>query len=253
MPQLELKKLQQRFKKAVTSPGSRQSPAWLGVRDTPPIDYDRRLDIYQYAYFARLHESLRDDFEELVKVVGDKAFEKICRLYLAKYPSHYASLAELGRRLPQFLSETAPWKNKKALAALAGFEWEVFVASVTANPKLAVSAGGAPMAAPVFFLHPAVRLYHSKYEVDRVRKKRIAKAQKILHWVIYRDGQDIYWLRISPVQHEVLALMAQGHPMENLIATFQKRKVSQKQAAGWFRRWAENNIITGLQNAQAPS
>ena len=86
-----------------------------------------------------------------------------------------------------------------------------------------------------------------------MRNKKVAKADKVLQWVIYRDGQDIYWRRISPVQHEVLELLAQGHPMENLVATFEKRKVSQKQAALWFRRWAENNIITGLQNAQGPS
>ena len=171
---------------------------------------------------------------------------------MAKYPSQYASLAELGRKLPKFLGETAPWKSKPQLAALAGFEWEMFVASVTAHPKLGKHPGG-PGAAPIFFLHPAVRLYQSKWQVDRVRNKKVAKADKVLQWVIYRDGHDIYWHRISAIQYEVLGLLAQGHPMENLIATFQKRKVSQKQAAGWFRSWAENNIITGLQNAQAPA
>ncbi len=256
MPNLNLKTLQQRFRKAVTEQGARQSPAWLGVKDTAPIPYQRRLDIYQFAYFARIHESLADDFEELKKLVGDKNFEKICRLYLTKYPSRYASLSELGRRLPQFLLEERPWAAKPYLSALAAFEWEVFLATVTANPKLHSPSGeSATNAAQFFFLHPAVRLFESIWEVDRIKKreKKIPKGKSKLFWVIHRQGHDIYWYRISAVQHEVLTLLFKGHATDSLVATFEKRKVSQRQASVWFKLWAENNIITGFQNAQTAS
>lgn len=242
-----LKTLQQRFKRAVAEPGTRQSPAWLGIKDTPPIPYERRLNIYQYAYFARLHESLADDFSWLEKVLGIKEFEKLCRAFLAKYPSRYSSLAEVGRRLPQFLRAASPWKKKPGLAILADFEWECFVADNVANPDkhTAIATRG------VFVLHPAVRLFQSPWEVDRTGPKRgPRKSAKPIYWLIFRDGEgDVSYRRLAVNQFEILKLIRDGEPLERLVTEFEKRNVSQKRASQWFQSWAQQQIISGVQHA----
>ena len=243
MASLELKKLQQRFRQAVTSPGSRQTPAWLGIKDIPPIPYDRRLDIYQYAYFARIHESLQDDFSWLEKSIGEKKFEKLCREFLEKYPSRYASLAEVGRRLSQFLKEM----KKPGLAELAQYEWELFVCENVASPR----ADDPITTKGPFVLHPAVRLFDSFYEVDRIKKDKLPVRGKVKrHWLIYRDAEgDASYYRVPEAQYAILALIRDGEPLESLVAEFERRKISQKRASQWFQNWAQQQIISGVQRA----
>ncbi len=247
MPSLDLKKLQQRFRRAVTSPGSRQSPAWLGIRDTPPIPYDRRLDIYQYAYFARIHESLQDDFGWVEKAMGKPKFEAMCRRFLEKYPSRFASLAEVGRRMPQFLKETAPWKSKPGLAELARFEWDCFICEMVANPRKddPITTKG------IFVLHPAVRLFSSRYEIDRVRANQAPKRRpELRHWLIYRDEDgDASYYRLPESQAAILEMIRDGESLEKLVAEFERRKISQKRASQWFQSWAQQQIISGVQRA----
>lgn len=247
MASLDLKKLQQRFRQAVTSPGSRQSPAWLGIKDIPPIPYDRRLDIYQYAYFARIHESLQEDFSWLEKSIGEKKFETLCRQFLERYPSRYASLAEVGRRLPRYLKETSPWKRKPGLTELARYEWDLFVCENVASPR----ANDPITTKGIFVLHPSVRLFESLYEVDRIRKGKPPVRGKVKrHWLIFRDADgDASYYRIPEAQSVILGLIRDGEPLEMLVAEFERRKVSQKRASQWFQSWAQQQIISGVQSA----
>ena len=156
----------------------------------------------------------------------------------------------MGRHLSLFLKESAPWKNKKELSCLAGFEWELFVSSMVANPKQASLAPNmAANPANFFFLHPAVRVFQSAWEVDHATKAKIPHSREKLFWVIFRKNGKVKTRRIAKAQHEVLTLLFHGHALDSLVSTFEKNKTSQKQASLWFKRWTEEGIIAGFQNA----
>jgi hypothetical protein len=73
-----------------------------------------RLRVYANAYYARLLECLREEFPALRHAVGDAAFEAFAFGYLQQRPSQSYTLAELGRRFPQFLAETKPATGENA-------------------------------------------------------------------------------------------------------------------------------------------
>lgn len=80
-----------------------------------------RLAIYSNAYQLRLLEVLEKEFPLLKQWMGDKAFEKMGRAYIAAYPSCYFSVADFPERLAKFLAETNMYSNKLYLSELVHF------------------------------------------------------------------------------------------------------------------------------------
>jgi hypothetical protein len=94
-----------------------------------------RLGVYAHMYFARLRESLREDFESFAGLVGDGAFDRIVAQYLLQCPSDHPSLRYHGHRFPKFLRrQREPLEGlvgalRPDLADLCELEWariEVF-------------------------------------------------------------------------------------------------------------------------------
>jgi hypothetical protein len=82
-----------------------------------------RLAIYGDGYFARLTDCLGHNLPALKNVLGDSAFESLAKSYLAKHPSTFRSVDEVGHRLPEFLAarrDVGPWKF---ISDLARLEW----------------------------------------------------------------------------------------------------------------------------------
>jgi len=94
-----------------------------------------RLGIYAHMYFARLRDSLREDYESFAALVGDETFERIAARYLVQHPSDNPSLRYHGRHFPEFLRrrsdelEALVGALRPDLADLCALEWariEVF-------------------------------------------------------------------------------------------------------------------------------
>src|SRR6187402_3614901 len=82
---------------------------------------DRRMLVYRRGVFARMLESLSDDFPQIAQTLGDQEFRALISDYLAAHPSRYSSLAELGRDFPAWIA-----KIKPVLADLAELEWKKY-------------------------------------------------------------------------------------------------------------------------------
>jgi hypothetical protein len=67
-----------------------------------------RLEIYSYAYYARLLECLREEFPVLKHALGAEVFDAFAVGYLQQYPSRSYTLFQLGVNFPRFLAETRP-------------------------------------------------------------------------------------------------------------------------------------------------
>jgi hypothetical protein len=61
--------------------------------------------VYRHAYITRLIEVVRTDHRLLHTYLGDEAFEKIARAYIAARPSRNQNARWFSRGLPEFLSE----------------------------------------------------------------------------------------------------------------------------------------------------
>jgi hypothetical protein len=67
-----------------------------------------RLEIYGYAYYARLLECLREEFPVLMHALGQDVFDAFAVGYLQNYPSRSYTLMQLGANFPHYLAETRP-------------------------------------------------------------------------------------------------------------------------------------------------
>src|SRR5262245_4964111 len=77
------------------------------ILPSPMLRAEQRMEIYVDAYLARLVEALEEDFPAVVRLLGHRAFHRLCRDYLEAYPSRSYSLNPLGRKLPEFLKPGA--------------------------------------------------------------------------------------------------------------------------------------------------
>jgi hypothetical protein len=101
-----------------------------GHIDVGPADVERvvtrsaaltaleRLEIYGYAYYARLLECLRDEFPVLKHALGEELFDAFAVEYLERYPSRSYTLFHLGVNFPRFLAETRPDREEEGSAAV---------------------------------------------------------------------------------------------------------------------------------------
>src|SRR5579863_8504232 len=62
-----------------------------------------RLQIYARSYWYRILDSLYEDFPGVRAIIGDEAFHKISRAYLAAHPSQSFTLRNLGEALEAWL------------------------------------------------------------------------------------------------------------------------------------------------------
>jgi Putative DNA-binding domain len=130
-------------------------------------------------YFARLRDSLREDYESFAKLVGDEAFELIVAQYLVQHPSDNPSLRYHGRHFPEFLRvhherlERLVGALRPDLADLCALEWariEVFDAPEVELLRPATLAQLAEQDWPDLKLEliPAQRLLEGDYRLEQL-------------------------------------------------------------------------------------
>src|SRR5437588_10728364 len=72
-----------------------------------------RLEIYNRQYWFRIISAFSEDFPALAAVVGDAAFDRLTRAYLADCPSRSFTLRNLGSQLESWLREHPEHGGKK--------------------------------------------------------------------------------------------------------------------------------------------
>jgi hypothetical protein len=82
-----------------------------------------RLEIYGYAYCARLLECLREELPVLKHALGEEVFDAFAVGYLQQYPSRSYTLFQLAANFPRYLAATRPEGGGEALPA----DWPDFL------------------------------------------------------------------------------------------------------------------------------
>ena len=225
-----------------------------------------RLDIYAYMYQARLLEILADEYPITRQVIGVKAFERACRLFVRKYPSKHRTLNHLSVRFPDFLARRLPPGNRRGLAVdVARIERameDVFDApraeSLTAAEFAAIGADEWHRVR--LSVIPALKLLKLRFPandyMNAVRagnKPRLPRPRETFA-IVYRRDFLLYRRDQAPGQFKLLAALARGRTLEQAVrASVSGRAGGADRLAAtlgaWFREWASAGIFCGVSGA----
>ena len=232
-----------------------------------------RLEIYSRSYWFRVLDSLYDDFPGLRAVIGQRAFHRLSRAYLADCPSRSFTLRNLGSRLEDWLRRNPQQAGSNyALAVdMVKLEWahiEAFdnAAEKVLGPEDLLELGPRFRAA----LQPYIRLLALQYPVDDLRiqvnrasdergaasnaalkQKHLTMTKRVslsdrekIFLAVHRRNFMVYYRRIEAEEYRLLSALRDGKPIAAAIrwafeGSFASAGEQQSTLEQWFAVWAE--------------
>ncbi len=272
---MKLLELQRRMAEALMRPlaaGDRLDPraAVDYIKPNSRLTARERLEIYSRSYWYRLFDSLFEDFPGLRAVLGQRAFQRLARAYLAERPSQSWTLRNLGSRLEEWLGARPEFAGGRLQLALdmIRLEWAHIEA---------FDGAGAPVLGPEDLLElgpemrmglqPYIRLIELSYPVDDLRVKvnaafeehseehgtasnavlkrktgglarRIQRLEaEHIFLAVHRVDFMVYYRRLEPEEFRVLAALGRGAPAGEAVEEAGEAGPARVQA--WFAAWAE--------------
>ncbi len=291
---MDLAELQKRIGAAIFAPltcGDEISTEWRAEADElikpnsrlAPLE---RLEIYSRSYWFRIIDCFYDDFPGLAAALGQRAFEKLARAYLAERPSQSFTLRNLGQSLEAWLraNPEAAGKHFDLALDMVRLEWAHIEAFDGAERK---PLGPEDLLEPGpdlrVGLQPNLSLLELGYPVDDLRleanewtevhdtasnavterehrgaarKYRRLKRRQI-HLAVYRAENTVYYRRLDAGEFQLLTGLRAGKSIgEALEELTQSRAWTEQELAelggsvqNWFADWARMGWLTVLSQA----
>jgi hypothetical protein len=291
---MDLAELQKRIGAAIFAPLTRQneiSEGWQSEADDLIKPNDRlapleRLEIYSRSYWFRIIDCFYDDFPGLAAALGQRAFEKLARAYLADRPSQSFTLRNLGEGLETWLRghPEAAGKHFDLALDMVRLEWahiEAFdgVEHKPLGPEDLLEPGPDLRVS----LQPHLSLLELGYPVDDLRieanewtevhdtasnavterehrgaarrYRRLKRRQ--IHLAVYRADNAVYYRRLDEGEFQLLASLRAGKSIgEALDELTQAGSFTEEGLAilgvsvqNWFADWARMGWLTALSPA----
>lgn len=194
------------------------------IRPDRGISAEERLSIYRHAYFARIHDVLRDDYGALHALFGDAAFHDLVKLYLMAHPPRSHSLRDVGAKLSVFLAGpvaepfTARWPYSADLAAL---EWALVDVFDAADRRVLVREALSALpssgwAALELELVPAHRILALAWPVQRLRQAWSSERPlpsldpSPTTVLVHRHREQVFVRSLGELEDRTLALVREG-------------------------------------------
>lgn len=176
-----------------------------------------RVNVYTYAYRARLVEVLGNDFHGLRAMLGAEAFAQMGHAYVESIRSNHYNVRWYGQHLSRFLSDNLPWSNTPAIAEMANLEWTMGT-SFDAPDESFLDAGALETLLPEQWpglrlrLHPSVQLLALEFNTGAIRRaidrdESIPPSERLAvpeTWIVSRRDTAVRY-RLAEVD-EVAAL-----------------------------------------------
>jgi hypothetical protein len=243
------------------------------IRPNDRLSSAQRLEIYSRSYWFRVLDSLYDDFPGLRVVLGQRAFHRLSRAYLAECPSRSFTLRNLGSRLEEWMQRNPQYAGSRHALALdmVRLEWahiEAFdnAAGKVLGPEDLLELGAGFRAE----LQPYIRLLALQYPVDDLRiqvnraaddrgatsnaalkqkhhdmTKRMNRSKpEQIFLAVHRRNFMVYYRRIDAEEYRLLSALRDGQPIaralrrafeDSAAPTEEQRSMLEK----WFAAWAE--------------
>jgi hypothetical protein len=235
-----------------------------------------RLAVYGNAYYLRLLECLRELFPCLTDALSRESFDQFAAGYLPRHPPASYTLQRLADRFVEFLTETQPAQD----AQWAGFvvdlaRLELAIEQVFDGPgpesnpwpdaPAPASDGMIPIAEwTAATLSAQTRLVPtpglmllqfqwpvSSYYTQWKRGEKPKWPQPISqHVALLRRDYVVRRHELSPVQFELLSLLAQGMPIGPAVAHAASHNASAElhpnEVRAWMTGWATGRFFAGI-------
>lgn len=220
-----------------------------------------RLGIYAHMYFARLRDSLREDFPHCAELVGPERFDQLATKYLLRHPSDNPSLRYHGRHFPGFIRALIALEAEPALrpdlAELCELEWarlDVFDAADVATLDSGQLATLRPYELADLTLRavPALRVLELRFAVDALWSASDtalpvpevqARAQTLLVW---RRGFRVYHRAVHGAEARALRALRQGARFADLCELFVEDSTLERAAercGACLKQWLADAIV----------
>jgi hypothetical protein len=245
-----LSEIQARFAKILksTRPKIKSSESLFAPSRGPQAALKTRLGIYRHAYFARIEESLADDFPKLRETLGPKSFSKLIRHYLKGYPSQYPGLAQVGKNLPSFLAELPELVGD--FAEQTEMEWAQCLCKWSESAE------------PTHFAElqklPEEERLNQKLVLSPNTQFVTSRNQAISSVVFYKVRNHIKNQELSPSMEKLLGEIRKGRTLGELItmlSTDEKPAADADSDSGtidaatalqWISNWVAEGLIVGF-------
>jgi len=232
-----------------------------------------RLEIYGRSYWFRIIDSFYDDFPGLRAVLGERAFRRLSRAYLADCPSRSFTLRNLGSRLEDWLRRNPQYAGNRHTLALdmVRLEWADIEAFDSAADKVLGPEDLLELDADFrASLQPYVRLLALQYPVDDLRiqvsrasedrgaasnaalkqthrtmTERVARSNPDpIFLAVHRQDYTVYYRRLATEEYLLLLAVQDGLCIgEAIDLAFKNSSASmeeqQSMLATWFSAWAQ--------------
>jgi hypothetical protein len=259
---MELKELQKQFKSHLFS----QQSNIAGHIVSDNLSSEFRLSLYANGYVVRLIEVLENDYPVLKEFLGEEAFFELCRLYIARHPSKFASLRWFGQHLPAFLRGEAPYDQTPYLAELAQLEWTL-VDAFNASDQVSIEEGDVARV-PVekwpelsFAFHPSVHVFSYYWNIlplwqAHKEQKPFPDVEKLPaqeSCLVWRRQLNTFFRTLPKDEAELLGAACQGADFSQLCELLSEdmREIQDPQeipmrAASLLKTWIADTIVTEL-------
>ena len=229
------------------------------VRGNVRESAETMFGVYRNAYWARLVEALGNDLPGLKALMGDEAFDRMARAYIAKHPSQHPSIRWAGRYLVEFLATEAPYRDESWFADMARFDWALAFAF---DAEDAPAAGLADLVGvpPEFWgsirlaFHPTLDAFRIATPVDEARPRlledpanqldRAARCERAI--MAWRIEHDVKFRAIDALEFSALQAMRDGATFGDLcelVAGEVDPETAPVRAAQILQGWLEWGIV----------
>lgn len=233
------------------------------IQSTENFSAENRLNIYAYAYKARLKEAMTTDYEKLHTYLGDEQFNQVMERYIEKYPSQQTSLRYYSTEMASLLREEAPFNQLPVLTELAYIE-AAFANSFDAadGPLISIEdlASLPPEAWGTLRLnfHASVQILSLNVNSFAVWKALAAESlppdiknhDQPDTWLLWRDAELITRYRpLPPAEADALKLALKkrffAEICEQLLNHFSEEETPIK-AVSFLQTWIQEGLVGNL-------
>lgn len=270
-----LLEFQRRVAGAVMSPLNRSISAEANqlVKPNDRLTSTERLNIYHRQYWYRILDSFNEDFPGLCSILGERAFERLSRAYLADCPSQSFTLRNLGSRLATWLTEHPEFAGQHFALAIdmIRLEWAHIDAFDSAERKALGPEDLLELGPELrLALQPYVRLLALRYPVDDLRVqlnqhlnehgaasnavsrparrhivRRFARLKpQPIFLAVHRVDFTVYYRRLDADEFRLLESFGEGQSIGQALDSalagteFEPAELQQK-IQTWFANWAQ--------------
>lgn len=189
-----------------------------------------RLNIYRNNVFGNFNSVLQSIYEMVERILGEKYFAQICKIYLEKNFSNSGNLDDFGLNFPQFLQKNLKLHKLAYLADLAKLELAYHQAFFAKIAKKFPLVKFKKLTQENYFnlkfkLHPSIKILKSDYAIfsiwknlneNQTKKKINAKRSEFV--VVERIFEVVNIHKIDEVEY----LFLQNISKNTLFETYKK-------------------------------